>query len=93
MKDLNKILLTPIITEKASSMKPVKKYFFNVAMDSNKIEVKKAVESLYKVKVDKVNIILTCPKMKRVRYRYGYTSMWKKAIVTLKEGEIDIYKV
>ncbi len=93
MKDYNSILLAPIITEKASDMKDSKKFLFKVAKDANKIEVKKAVESLYKVKVNKVNIILMCPKLKRVRYRYGLTDMWKKAIVTLKEGEINFYNV
>lgn len=93
MKDLNTILIAPIITEKASAMKTQKKYLFKVTMDANKIEVKKAVETLYKVKVDKVNMVIMCPKLKRVRFRYGYSDLWKKAIVALKEGEIDVYKV
>lgn len=92
MKDLNTILVAPIITEKASGMKTAKKYCFRVAMDANKIEVKKAVELVYKVKVDKVNMLVANPKMKRVRQQYGLTDVWKKAVVTLKEGEIDFYK-
>lgn len=92
MKDLNKIIVTPVITEKAGAMKEKKKYVFRVARDANKLEVRKAVENLYKVKVEKVNMILMTPKYKRVRYQYGYTDVWKKAIVTLKEGEIDVYK-
>lgn len=99
MKDMNTILVMPIITEKATAMNPekdkkkAKKYSFRVAVDSNKIEVKNAVEKLYKVKVDKVNMIVMNPKWKRVRSNYGYTDIWKKAIVTLKEGDIDIFKV
>jgi large subunit ribosomal protein L23 len=92
MKDLNTVLITPIITEKASKMKTSKKYAFKIARSANKIEVKKAVESLYKVKVEKVNVALMSPKWKRVRSSYGYTDMWKKAVVTLREGEIDFYK-
>ncbi len=93
MKDLNTILKSPVLSEKASALKPSKKYIIEVAMDANKIEIKKAVESLYKVKVSKVNTSRMPSKWKRVRTSYGYTSQWKKAIVTLKDGEIDFYKV
>ena len=93
MKDMNTILIAPIITEKASSMKDEKKYLFEVAIDANKIEVKNAVEKIYKVKVSKVNMVTMRPKWKRVRTQYGLTDLWKKAVVTLKEGEIDFYKV
>jgi large subunit ribosomal protein L23 len=93
MKDINNILIAPVITEKVSAQKSEKKYGFKVSMDSNKIEVKKAIETLYKVKVDKVNMVIVTPKMKRVRTSYGYSDQWKKAIVTLSEGEIDVYKV
>jgi len=93
MKDINRILKAPVISEKASSLKPSKKFVFEVAMDANKMEIKQAVEKLYNVKVSKVNTIKMPSKWKRVRYNYGLTSQWKKAIVTLKEGEIDFYKV
>ncbi|MCX7820924.1 MAG: 50S ribosomal protein L23 [Brevinematales bacterium] len=89
----NQILLAPVLSEKATNAKGQKKYVFEVAMDSNKIEIKKAVEELYKVKVDSVNIVVVKPKPKRVRYRYGLTRMFKKAIVTLSSGEIDFYKL
>jgi len=92
MKDLNQILIAPVLTEKSGAMKELKKYVFRVSTDSNKIEVRKAVETLYKVKVDKVNIVNMAPKWKRVRTNYGYTDQWKKAVVTLKDGEIDFYK-
>jgi large subunit ribosomal protein L23 len=93
MKDVNVLLVSPIITEKASDQKAGKKYSFRVVRDANKIEIKKAVESIYKVEVEKVNIVNMKPKWKRVRLQYGLTDMWKKAIVTLKNGEIDFYKV
>jgi len=87
------ILQAPVLSEKASSGKEQKKYIFEVADCANKIEIKKAVEDLYKVKVESVNIINVKPKPKRVRYKYGLNRMYKKAIVTLKTGEIDFYKV
>jgi len=93
MRDSSKVLINPILSEKASNMKPQNKYVFKVAVDANKIEIKNAVETYHKVKVDKVNVVNAKPKYKRVRSNYGYTRMWKKAIVTLIEGEIDFYKV
>lgn len=71
-------------TEKGSRLMEQGKYLFKVDRSSNKIEIKKAVEKLYKVEVDKVHIINQRGKKKRVRYQQGYTSAWKKAIVTLK---------
>lgn len=91
--NINQVLLAPVLSEKASNSKEQKKYVFEVSMNANKIEIKKAVENLYKVKVDKVNIIVVKPKPKRVRYRYGLTRMFKKAVVTLSSGEIDFYKL
>lgn len=93
MKDLNAILLAPVLSEKASNIKTQKKYVFEVSSDANKIEIKKAVETLYKVKVKDVNIINVKPKPKRVRYKYGLSRMYKKAVVTLSTGEIDFYKL
>ena len=67
------------------------KYFFSVDRKANKIEIKKAVEDLYKVKVQDVNTGILPGKLKRVRTKAGYTPDWKKAIVTLKDGhKIDL---
>lgn len=78
-------------TEKSTSILPLNKYLFAVARSSNKIQIKKAVEDLYKVKVKAVNTQWMRGKKKRVRYQEGKTPDWKKAIVTLKEGnKIDI---
>lgn len=93
MKDFNIILKSPVLSEKASALKTAKKFVFEVAKDANKIEIKKAVEAIYKVKVKKVNTAVMPSKWKRVRTNYGYTSQWKKAVVTLIEGDIDFYKV
>jgi len=73
-------------TEKGTSLELQRKYIFYVAKDATKITIKKAVEEIYKVKVDAVHTLIVAGKPKRVRYQLGYTSDWKKAIVTLKEG-------
>ena len=68
-----------------------RKYFFSVATVANKIEIKKAVEDVYKVKVADVNTQRVPGKNKRVRYQLGKTAEWKKAIVTLQDGhKIDL---
>ena len=78
-------------TEKGSGMMPENKYIFRVANDANKIQIKQAVEDIYNVTVIKVNTINMGGKWKRVRYKEGKTPDWKKAIVTLKQGDkIDI---
>jgi len=78
-------------TEKGTHILPLNKYMFKVDPSATKIEIKKAVEKVYKVKVADVNTVNVGGKLKRVRYRAGYTSDWKKAIVTLKPGsKIDM---
>ena len=74
-------------TEKSTSLEPQRKYLFRVATTATKVDVKRAVEEIYKVKVDAVNTTLVPGKLKRVRQKAGYTSNWKKAIVSLKEGQ------
>ena len=84
MKTAHDVIIRPIITEASMSRLADKKYTFEVASDANKIEIKKAVEEIFKVDVDKVNTISVKSKNKRVGYHLGKTSEWKKAIVTLK---------
>jgi len=84
MKTAHDIIVRPIITEASMSRLADKKYTFEVASDANKIEIKKAVEEIFKVQVAKVNTITVPSKEKRVGYHLGKTSEWKKAIVTLK---------
>lgn len=62
-------------------------YLFAVRKNANKIEIRKAVEEIYKVKVDRVNTSIVPGKLKRVRRELGKTPEWKKAMVTLKEGQ------
>ena len=91
MKDPHDIVKGMIRTEKGANLMPLNKYLFWVAKNSNKIEIKKSIEDIYKVKVDGVNTVTMRGKSKRVRYAIGKTPDWKKAIVTLKEGnKIDI---
>ena len=92
MRLASDILVSPVLSERASAGIEKKKYTFRVAKEATKVEIKNAVEELYKVDVDKVNTIIMPSKYKRVRMKYGYTKEWKKAIVTLKKGEIDFYK-
>ena len=83
MKREQDIILKPIITEKSMAGISLKKYTFKVAKDANKIEIAKAVESLFNVTVDKVNTMNCKGKAKRMGAHQGYRPDWKKAIVTL----------
>lgn len=84
MKDMHDIILAPIITEKSMAGIEGKKYTFKVAKDANKVEIAKAVESIFEVKVDKVNTMRVSGKFRRQGRTGGYTASWKKAVVTLK---------
>ncbi len=77
------IIVRPIITENSMEGIADRKYTFRVANFANKIEIKNAVEKLFNVKVEKVNTISVKGKKKRMGRSEGYTSDWKKAIVTL----------
>ncbi|MFA5499542.1 MAG: 50S ribosomal protein L23 [Candidatus Omnitrophota bacterium] len=91
MKNPHDIVKGLLRTEKGSNMMVSNKYTFWVDSVANKIEIRKAVEGIYKVKVNNVNTLVVKGKPKRVRYTMGKTSDWKKAIVTLKAGEkIDV---
>lgn len=87
----NKFLIkNPIISERATQMSALGKYVFLVADEATKPEVKKAVEGIYKVNVEKVHVINTRPKPRPGRY-IGKKPGYRKAIVTLKEGQkLDI---
>ena len=74
-------------TEKSTVYEPDRKYLFLVNPKANKIQIKRAVEHIYKVKVKDVNTFVSAGKLKRVRYHLGRTPELKKAIVTLKEGQ------
>lgn len=80
------VIKSLVRTEKGSSLENQRKYLFHVAKMANKTEVKKAVQEIYKVKVQDVNISNVPGKLKRVRREQGSTTPWKKAIVTLLDG-------
>ncbi|MCL6476835.1 MAG: 50S ribosomal protein L23 [Peptococcaceae bacterium] len=93
MKNPRDIIKKPLITEKSMDLVGENKYTFIVDLNSNKIEIRKAVEELFKVKVEKVHTIRYKGRMKRVRGRMGRTPDYKKAIVTLKAGDkIEIFE-
>lgn len=90
MKMAEDIILAPVISEASMDMIESKKYVFKVHTDATKPEIAKAVEELFKVSVAEVNTINMKRKPKRLGYHSGYTSEWKKAIVTLKPNSKTI---
>jgi len=89
---LSDIIQKPLITEKGMMLKEQEnKIVLMVRPDANKIEIKKAVESALKVKVENVATIKYKGKRKRFGARFGVRSDWKKAIITLKEGQMGEY--
>lgn len=93
MSNPRDIMKKPVISEKSMSMLESNKYSFYVDTNANKIEIKKAVEELFKVTVLNVNTLSVKGKIKRVGRYAGKTSDRKKAIVTLKEGDkIEIFE-
>ena len=90
MKFAQDIILKPVITEKSMDGISAKRYTFKVATDATKPEIAKAVEELFGVEVAKVNTINMKKKPKRLGYHFGYTSEWKKAIVTLTASSKEI---
>lgn len=84
------IILRPIITENSMDGIADRKYTFEVAKDANKIEIAKAIEELFGVKVSKVNTINVDGKLRRYGRFEGYTASRKKAIVTLTEDSKSI---
>jgi large subunit ribosomal protein L23 len=88
MKSVYQVLVCPMLTEKGTLLKETdNKVLFKVAKDANKIEIKKAVEEIFKVKVDRVATMNYKGKKKRMGRYEGRRADWKKAIVKLKEGE------
>ena len=91
MKSEHEIIKALVRTEKSTVEEPQGKYLFLVEKGSNKIQIKNAVEKIYKVKVVSVNTMISRGKLRRVRYQVGKTPDMKKAIVTLKQGQkIDV---
>ena len=87
MKDYTDIIIAPVITEKSAHQAEQNVYTFKVASSANKIEIKKAIEAAFGVKVEKVNTLNTKSKSKRVGRYTGKTKTYKKAFITLADGE------
>ena len=81
------VLIQPIISEKSVKEKEHNKYIFKVYLRANKSEIKKAIEDKFKIKVEKVNTANMPGKIRKMGKYIGKTSQWKKAIVTVKEGQ------
>lgn len=93
VRDEHDIILRPVVTEKSTDDGEHGKYSFAVRMDATKIQVKQAVEKIFKKHVLSVNTRIVRGKRRRMGFRYGQTPDWKKATVTLREGEhIDFFE-
>ena len=92
MNSPTNVLIRPLVTERSYDQMDQNKYTFEVAPSAPKEEIRDAVEKLFDVHVTKVNTLWVKPKRKRLRYQMGTTRRWKKAVVTLAEGDtIEIF--
>ncbi|MBM4120242.1 MAG: 50S ribosomal protein L23 [Nitrospira sp.] len=91
---LHSVLRRPLLTEKMTALREgANQVGFAVRADANRVEIKKAIEALLKVKVERVNVMTVKGKIKRLGRFAGKRSDWKKAIVTLKKGEkLELYE-
>ncbi len=83
MRDPRDIIIRPLVTEKTNDLMAEKKYTFVVRKDANKVEIARAIESLFKVEVESVNTANYKGKLKRMGRFSGHQPSWKKAIVSL----------
>ena len=90
MKAPQDIVIRPIVTERSMRDMEQNKYTFVVDKKANKIEIKKAVEDLFDVKVERVNVVNYMGKMRRMGRNIGRKASWKKAFVKLAEGSKKI---
>ena len=86
--DYQDILIEPVLSEKATALREDGKYVFKVAPRATKTQIKEAVGRLFSVKVENCTTMNMKGKNRRVRYKMGKSSAWKKAIVTLSKGEV-----
>lgn len=94
MKNPHDVIIRPLVTEKTTQLAEAHKYTFEVKQGVNKIEVKQAIEELFKVNVTKVNIINVRKKERKVGKYAGFRAAVKKAVVTLAEGQtLDVFEV
>jgi large subunit ribosomal protein L23 len=91
IKDPRDVIIAPVVSEKSYGLIDEGRYTFFVAADSNKTQIKYAVEQIFGVKVESVNTINRAGKRKRTRFGWGQRKGTKRAVVTLKAGTIDIF--
>jgi len=90
--NVNDVIIKPVISEKTTGLMDMNKYVFRVALHSNKKMIKQAIKQIFDVTPEKINVMRVRGKKKRVRYQVGRTTAWKKAIITLKDGDrIEIF--
>ncbi|MFO7782703.1 MAG: 50S ribosomal protein L23 [Spirochaetia bacterium] len=91
--DADKVIIEPVLTEKANALRETNQYVFRVDARANKIQIKSAIRELFGVHPVACNVLNVSRKPKRVRYKQGFTASWKKAVVTLSPGEtISIFE-
>ncbi|MEX2236439.1 MAG: 50S ribosomal protein L23 [Dehalococcoidia bacterium] len=81
------IIKKPIVTEKSTALASANQFVFEVDKAANKMQIKEAVETAFEVKVLEVNTMNVKPKRRRRGRQWGYTRAWKKAVVTLRDGD------
>ena len=87
MKSMYDIIIKPIITEKSAQLVENLQYTFEVAKDANKVEIKKAIEQIFKVNVKEIRTVNVHRKAKRMQRYEGFKSAYKKAVVRLEPGQ------
>ena len=90
-KNPRDVVIAPVVSEKSYGLIDEGKYTFLVDPRSNKTEIKQAVESIFSVKVDSINTLNRAGKRKRTKFGWGSRKDTKRAVITLKEGTIDIF--
>lgn len=94
MKTIYDIIKRPIITEKSSALAEKLVYTFEVDVDANKVEIKKAIEEIFKVKVTEIHTVNVKRKAKRMGRYEGFKPAYKKAVVRLEKGQkIDAFEI
>ncbi|MBI4213821.1 MAG: 50S ribosomal protein L23 [Chloroflexi bacterium] len=87
------VLRRPVITEKSTMLAEGGQYVFEVARRANKVEIRRAVEEIFRVHVRAVNVVRVEGKLKRMGKTRGLTASWKKAIVSLQQGDrIELFE-
>lgn len=90
--DPHNVIIRPVVSEASFDKMEMNKYTFEVARDADKPAIRRAIEDIFNVHVTRVNTAWVKPKPKRVRAQAGYTRTWKKAVVTIAEGDsIEIF--